>query len=62
MDVDNPLLVLQVSRHNLVHDTVTHLMRKSPGDFKKPLKVIFNGEEAVDEGGVRKVRQIEYTL
>jgi ubiquitin-protein ligase E3 A len=25
-----------------------------PMDLKKPLKVVFSGEEGVDEGGVRK--------
>lgn len=53
-DPINPCLILIVQRDNLVRDTLTQLQGKNPNDFKKPLKVIFQGEEAVDEGGVRK--------
>ncbi|GFR90953.1 ubiquitin-protein ligase E3A [Elysia marginata] len=53
-DPINPCLILIVRRDNLVRDTLTQLQGKNPNDFKKPLKVIFQGEEAVDEGGVRK--------
>jgi hypothetical protein len=27
---------------------------RSPSDLKKPLKVVFYGEEGIDEGGVQK--------
>uniref|UniRef100_A0A0B7B3C0 HECT domain-containing protein n=2 Tax=Arion vulgaris TaxID=1028688 RepID=A0A0B7B3C0_9EUPU len=53
-DPVNPCLVLSVTRQNLVQDTLRQLHGKHSADFKKPLKVIFQGEEAVDEGGVRK--------
>ncbi|CAL1530118.1 unnamed protein product [Lymnaea stagnalis] len=53
-DPINPCLVLIVRRDNLVQDTLAQLQTKSSAEFKKPLKVIFQGEEAVDEGGVRK--------
>ncbi|XP_025109436.1 probable E3 ubiquitin-protein ligase HERC4 isoform X2 [Pomacea canaliculata] len=48
------MLVLMVSRSNLVKDTINQLEKHKPTDLKKPLKVVFLGEEAVDEGGVRK--------
>ncbi|XP_061191320.1 probable E3 ubiquitin-protein ligase HERC4 [Saccostrea echinata] len=54
IDPINPMLVLHVTRHNIVTDTLHQLSRQGPADLKKPLKVIFLGEEAVDEGGVRK--------
>ncbi|XP_005105124.1 probable E3 ubiquitin-protein ligase HERC4 isoform X1 [Aplysia californica] len=53
-DPVNPCLVLFVDRNNLVQDTLLQLQSKLSADLKKPLKVVFKGEEAVDEGGVRK--------
>ncbi|KAH9513169.1 putative E3 ubiquitin-protein ligase herc4 [Bulinus truncatus] len=53
-DPVNPCLVLIVNRNTIVRDTLTQLQSKHNAEFKKPLKVIFQGEEAVDEGGVRK--------
>ncbi|BFZ17845.1 hypothetical protein BsWGS_20882 [Bradybaena similaris] len=53
-DPVNPCLVLTVTRQNLVHDTLQQLHGKHSAELKKPLKVVFQGEEAVDEGGVRK--------
>ncbi|KAG9344373.1 hypothetical protein JZ751_011042 [Albula glossodonta] len=50
----NPCLMLIVRRDNLVEDTVEVLRKSKNVDYKKPLKVIFVGEEAVDAGGVRK--------
>uniref|UniRef100_A0A915KJE7 HECT-type E3 ubiquitin transferase n=1 Tax=Romanomermis culicivorax TaxID=13658 RepID=A0A915KJE7_ROMCU len=49
-----PYLVLTVSRNNLVQDTINQLLSFPPNDLKKPLKVVFRGEEADDAGGVRK--------
>lgn len=51
-----PYLVLDVSRDNLVSDTVVrlNLYNDTPTDFKKPLKVIFDNEEGVDAGGVKR--------
>uniref|UniRef100_A0A674MCD7 HECT and RLD domain containing E3 ubiquitin protein ligase 3 n=1 Tax=Takifugu rubripes TaxID=31033 RepID=A0A674MCD7_TAKRU len=50
----NPYLVLHVRRNHLVSDTLRELTSYSDVDLKKPLKVIFDGEEAVDAGGVTK--------
>lgn len=56
VDPANPYLVLVVSRANLVQDTLSQLMSLGlkSNDLKKPLKVVFDGEDAVDGGGVRK--------
>ncbi|XP_059803316.1 probable E3 ubiquitin-protein ligase HERC4 isoform X1 [Hypanus sabinus] len=53
-DTVNPCLVLIVRREHIVEDAVQVLRKSKNVDFKKPLKVIFVGEEAVDAGGVRK--------
>ncbi|XP_059174881.1 probable E3 ubiquitin-protein ligase HERC4, partial [Physella acuta] len=53
-DPVNPCLILTVKRDSLIQDTLAQLQYKHSTEFKKPLKVIFEGEEAVDEGGVRK--------
>ncbi|XP_056423740.1 probable E3 ubiquitin-protein ligase HERC3 isoform X3 [Hyla sarda] len=50
----NPYLVLHVRRTNLVSDALRELSIYSDIDLKKPLKVIFDGEEAVDDGGLTK--------
>ncbi|KAM4709462.1 putative E3 ubiquitin-protein ligase HERC3 isoform 2-T2 [Discoglossus pictus] len=50
----NPFLVLHVRRSSLVADALRELSIYSDIDLKKPLKVIFDGEEAVDDGGVTK--------
>ncbi|XP_070805290.1 probable E3 ubiquitin-protein ligase HERC3 [Pituophis catenifer annectens] len=50
----SPFLVLHVRRSNLVGDALRELSIHSDVDLKKPLKVIFDGEEAVDAGGVTK--------
>ncbi|KAF7667572.1 hypothetical protein LDENG_00055490 [Lucifuga dentata] len=50
----NPYLVLHVRRNHLVSDTLREITSYSDVDLKKPLKVIFDGEEAVDAGGVTK--------
>ncbi|XP_008842859.1 probable E3 ubiquitin-protein ligase HERC3 isoform X2 [Nannospalax galili] len=50
----SPFLVLHVRRNNLVGDALRELSIHSDTDLKKPLKVIFDGEEAVDAGGVTK--------
>ncbi|XP_076346603.1 HECT and RLD domain containing E3 ubiquitin ligase 4 isoform X3 [Tachypleus tridentatus] len=54
MNPVNPYLVLCVSREHLVNDTLHQLGNYPSADLKKPLKVVFSGEEAVDAGGVRK--------
>ncbi|XP_064600028.1 probable E3 ubiquitin-protein ligase HERC4 isoform X2 [Liolophura sinensis] len=50
----NPCLILCVSRNNLVQDTILQLSKQGAADFKKPLKVLIQGEEAIDAGGVKK--------
>uniref|UniRef100_A0A8C1YVM0 HECT and RLD domain containing E3 ubiquitin protein ligase 3 n=1 Tax=Cyprinus carpio TaxID=7962 RepID=A0A8C1YVM0_CYPCA len=50
----NPFLVLHVRRNHLVSDALRELTVYNDVDLKKPLKVIFDGEEAVDAGGVTK--------
>ncbi|XP_053977184.1 probable E3 ubiquitin-protein ligase HERC4 isoform X1 [Hylaeus volcanicus] len=47
-------LLLNVSRENIVADTLLELSRYSSTDLKKPLRVKFHGEEAEDAGGVKK--------
>ncbi|KAH8303684.1 hypothetical protein KR018_011658 [Drosophila ironensis] len=47
-------IVLNVTRDNLVQDSLRELERYSQTDLKKPLKIKFQGEEAEDAGGVRK--------
>ncbi|CAH1793709.1 unnamed protein product, partial [Owenia fusiformis] len=54
VDPVNPCLVLFIRRENIVQDTINQLQKQGCADFKKPLKVMFYNEEAVDEGGVRK--------
>ncbi|KAM3863004.1 putative E3 ubiquitin-protein ligase HERC4 [Diretmus argenteus] len=54
VDSVNPCLILIVRRDNIVGDTMEVLRKSKNVDYKKPLKVIFVGEEAVDAGGVRK--------
>ncbi|XP_026059518.1 probable E3 ubiquitin-protein ligase HERC3 [Carassius auratus] len=50
----NPFMVLHVRRNHLVSDALRELTVYNDVDLKKPLKVIFDGEEAVDAGGVTK--------
>ena len=42
------LLARRILSHNLAHNN------KKPYTWQKPLRVIFEGEPAIDEGGVRK--------
>ncbi|XP_076413243.1 putative E3 ubiquitin-protein ligase HERC4 isoform X9 [Peromyscus maniculatus bairdii] len=50
----NPCLILVVRRENIVGDAMEVLRKTKNIDYKKPLKVVFVGEDAVDAGGVRK--------
>lgn len=50
----NIYIVLNVTRENIVIDTIRELTQYTSADLKKPLKVKFAGEEAEDAGGVRK--------
>ncbi|KAK9685781.1 HECT-domain (ubiquitin-transferase) [Popillia japonica] len=50
----NHYLVLNVTRDNIVADTVRELLMVNSRDLKKPLRVKIFGEEAEDAGGVTK--------
>mmetsp|Transcript_58280 Transcript_58280/g.162465 ORF Transcript_58280/g.162465 Transcript_58280/m.162465 type:complete len:772 (+) Transcript_58280:105-2420(+) len=50
----NPFLVLKVRRGAVIEDALQQLAQISSQQFKKQLKVVFDGEEGVDEGGVQK--------
>ncbi|OCT71800.1 probable E3 ubiquitin-protein ligase HERC4 isoform X2 [Xenopus laevis] len=50
----DPCLMLIVRRDNIVGDAMEVLRKTKNIDYKKPMRVIFVGEEAVDAGGVRK--------
>eukprot|EP00057_Strongylocentrotus_purpuratus_P022283 XP_011676757.1 PREDICTED: probable E3 ubiquitin-protein ligase HERC4 [Strongylocentrotus purpuratus] len=54
MDPVNPCLILCVMRENLVSSAIDQLGHLDKSELKKPLKVIFVGEEAIDAGGVQK--------
>lgn len=43
---------LKVRRDNLIYTALSEIMTKQE-DLKKPLRVVFVGEEGVDDGGVR---------
>lgn len=47
-------IVLNVTRENIVDDTIRELALYQASDLKKPMKVKFHDEEAEDAGGVRK--------
>ena len=49
-----PYMILRVRRDHIVRDSLQQLQRMSDMDLRKPLKVKFEGEEGVDEGGVQK--------
>lgn len=50
----NEYVVFNVTRENIVNDTIREIFLCNAKDLKKPLKVKFFGEEAEDAGGVRK--------
>ncbi|XP_031633255.1 probable E3 ubiquitin-protein ligase HERC4 isoform X3 [Contarinia nasturtii] len=47
-------VVFNVSRENIVNDTIREICQCDVKDLKKPLKVKFLGEEGEDAGGVKK--------
>jgi len=49
-----PFFLLTVRRQHLLQDALQQLSLADPLQLKKPLKVVFEGEPGVDEGGVRK--------
>lgn len=50
----NEFVVFNVTRENIVNDTIREICACDVKDLKKPLKVKFLGEEGEDAGGVRK--------
>lgn len=50
----SPYLILAIRREFIVEDALANIVRRPPGDLKKPLKVVFADEEAIDAGGVTK--------
>jgi hypothetical protein len=49
-----PYFVLPIERAHLLQHALVHISNASPLDLRKPLKVLFIGEEGIDEGGVKK--------
>ncbi|XP_014677313.1 PREDICTED: probable E3 ubiquitin-protein ligase HERC4 [Priapulus caudatus] len=49
-----PVVLVLVRRDHIVQDTIAQLSKQRTSDLKKPIKVVFVGEEAVDQGGVLK--------
>ncbi len=47
-------LVLHVERSHLIQSSVNQLAQVPRESLKKQLKVVFDGEEGIDEGGVQK--------
>jgi hypothetical protein len=50
----NPFLVLRIRRLHIVSDALQQLAACRAEELKRPLKVHFEGEEGIDEGGVQK--------
>jgi len=53
-DPASPFLILRVRRAFLVDDALDALAHQSRRSLLRPLRVVFEGEPAIDEGGVRK--------
>merc|ERR1719397_40206 len=47
-------LVLRISRKTIVRDTVAILALQQPGDLRKRLRIVFDGEQGIDQGGLTK--------
>ncbi|KAL7721723.1 HECT-type E3 ubiquitin transferase [Entamoeba marina] len=54
MEIFSPYLELTVDRNHLLQTSLLGLSNKRPQDFKKELKIQFEGEVGVDAGGVSK--------
>lgn len=52
--LSSPYLVLKIRRTDIIQDALQKLAQQPPEQLKKPLKIVFDGEEGVDEGGVQK--------
>uniref|UniRef100_A0A914DW21 HECT domain-containing protein n=1 Tax=Acrobeloides nanus TaxID=290746 RepID=A0A914DW21_9BILA len=52
--IEVPYLIFRVRRAHIVEDTYQNITHYDDEELSKPLRVIFDGEEAEDAGGVRK--------
>lgn len=54
--IDPALLffILKVRRESILEDTTAALQRATPEDLRRQLKVVFEGEQGVDEGGLAR--------
>lgn len=54
--IDPALLffILKVRRDHILEDTTAALQRATPEDLRRQLKVVFEGEQGVDEGGLAR--------
>lgn len=50
-----PYFVMSIDRNQILTQTMSHIERVPDAMLKMPLKIIFNNEEGIDEGGVKKV-------
>ncbi|KAJ6244478.1 hypothetical protein M0813_21063 [Anaeramoeba flamelloides] len=50
----DPYYKMIIRRKNVVGDTINHLDRATKSELHKGLKIVFEGEDGVDEGGVKK--------
>ena len=51
---ESPFFVVHIRRSNLLEDSLNHIASAPSPMLKKPLKIVFIGEEGVDAGGVQK--------
>ncbi len=54
VSVDMINMVLRIRRDRLLDDSIMEIRKHDQEDLKKKLRVFFEGEEAIDEGGVQK--------
>ncbi|CAK0906982.1 unnamed protein product, partial [Prorocentrum cordatum] len=54
--IDPALLffILKVRREHLLEDTAERLQAANPDDLRRQLKIVFEGEQGVDEGGLAR--------
>ncbi|KEP63071.1 UNVERIFIED_CONTAM: HECT-domain (ubiquitin-transferase) domain-containing protein [Hammondia hammondi] len=54
LEAQLPFLLLRVHRGALLDDAVAALQQANPQQLLRPLKIVFEGEEGVDEGGLKR--------
>jgi len=52
MNFINSDTIIEVDRDNLFHDAYYGIMNKSPQELKKRLRILYEGEEGRDAGGI----------